>query len=223
VQCGAAQAAPALGVVGPAGSGSAFGAQDQVDAAAERVSIVGQGEGPQLTGSLRGGGGPVAGASLCVYSRVITDEGREFLGIAMTGGGGNFAFPLGAGPSRELTAIYRPDQRQIEASATVLTRIAPTLRLRKRTVKNKHKAWFSGEIPGPHNDNVVVVLQVRSGKGWRAFRRYRTRDGGRFTVPYRFTQTGSPTTYEIRAQVRRTVGLPYEPGNSPTVRLRVMP
>lgn len=190
---------------------------------AERVATVSQGESPKFAGSLKGSGGPVEAAALCVYSRVITDEGRDFLGIAMTGGGGNFAFPLGAGPSRELTAIYRPDQRQIEATATALTRVKPTLRLGKKTVRNGHKAWFSGEIPGPHNDNVVVVLQVRSGTGWRAFRRYRTRDGGRFTVPYRFTQTGRPTTYEIRAQVRRTVGLPYEPGNSPTVRQRVLP
>jgi len=189
----------------------------------EREAIVSQGEAPKLTGSLRGGGGPVGGAALCIYSRVVTDGDRNFLGIAMTNGAGSFAFPLAAGPSRELSAIYRPDQRQIEATASALTRVAPTLRLARRTVKNKHKAWFSGEIPGPHNDDVVVVLQVRSGKGWRAFRRYRTREGGRFKVPYRFTQTGSPTTYEIRAQVRRTVGLPYEPGNSPTVRLRVLP
>ncbi len=46
-------------------------------------------------------------------------------------------------------------------------------------------------IPGPHNDQVVVVLQVRSGRGWRAFRRYRTREGGRFSVGYRFTRTVS--------------------------------
>lgn len=191
---------------------------------ADRVSIAGQGEGPKLTGSLRGGGGPVAGAALCIYSRVVTDGERDFLGIATTGGGGSFAFPVGAGPSRELTAIYRPDQRQIEASASALTRVAPTLRLRRRTVRNGHKAWFSGELPGPHNDGVLVVLQVESGKGkWRAFRRYRTRRGGRFVVPYRFTQTRSATTYPIRAQVRQEGGFPYEPGNSPTVRVGVRP
>jgi hypothetical protein len=190
----------------------------------ERVSIVSQGEGPKLTGELRGSGGPVEGASLCIYSRVITDGGRDFLGVAMTSGGGRFAFPLGAGPSRELSAIYRPDQRQIEASASALTRVVPTLRLRKRTVRNGHKAWFSGEVPGPHNDGVLIVLQVESGRDkWRAFRRYRTREGGRFKVAYRFTQTRSATTYPIRAQVRQEGGFPYEPGNSPTVRLRVRP
>lgn len=204
------------------GSGKALGVG--IGEKGERIQTVSQGEGPRFVGTLKGSGGPVEAAALCVYSRVITDGGRDFLGIAMTGGAGDFAFPLGAGPSREVTAIYRPDQRQIEASATALTRVTPTLRLRKRTVRNGHKAWFSGEIPGPHNDGVVIVLQVESGKDkWRAFRRYRTRGGGRFTVPYRFTQTGTATTYPIRAQVRQVGGLPYEPGNSPTVRLRVLP
>ncbi|HET8956151.1 MAG TPA: hypothetical protein VFN18_10890 [Solirubrobacterales bacterium] len=189
----------------------------------DRQAVLAQGTGTKVTGALTGPGGPVTGAALCIFSRVVTDGSREFLGLAMSGGGGSFAFPLAAGPSRELTAVYRDGQRQIEASSTALTQVAPTLKLRKQVVRNKHKAWFSGDIPGPHNDNVVVVLQVKSGKGWRVYRRYRTRSGGHFSVGYRFTQTGSPTTYTMRAQVRRTVGFPYEPGNSPTVRLRVMP
>jgi hypothetical protein len=190
---------------------------------AERQLTLLQDQGSKVTGTLTGSGGPVSGAALCVFGRVITDGSRDLLGVAMSGQGGGFAFPLAAGPSREISAIYRADQRQIEASATALTQIRPTLKLRRRVVHNMHKAWFSGDIPGPHNDNVVVVLQVKSGNGWRVYRRYRTRSGGHFNVGYRFTQTGSPTTYPIRAQVRRTVGLPYEPGNSPTVQLRVLP
>ncbi|HYQ78805.1 MAG TPA: hypothetical protein VEP91_06820 [Solirubrobacterales bacterium] len=190
---------------------------------AEPQLILAQGEPSTVSGSLTGPGGPVTGAAVCVFSRVITDGGRDFLGLAMTGGGGRYAFPLVAGPSREITTAYRADQRQIEARATALTRVAPTLKLRRKVVHNKHKAWFHGELPGPHNDNVVVVLQVKSGKGWRVYRRYRTRAGGRFNVGYRFTRTASPTSYSMRAQVRRTVGFPYEPGNSPTVRLRVTP
>lgn len=187
------------------------------------LTTVGQGQGSILAGSLKGSRAGVPGATLCVFSRVITDGRRDFLGLATTGAGGDFKFPLQPGPSREITAIYRPDQRQITAQASVLTTIRPTLKLVKRVVRNKRKAIFYGEIPGPHNDNVTVVLQVRSGKGWRAFRRYKTRLGGKFQVGYRFTQTASRTTYEMRAQVRRTVGLPYEPGNSRTVRLTVVP
>jgi hypothetical protein len=35
--------------------------------------------------SSRGSGGGVADASVCVFSRVITDQASEFAGIAMTG------------------------------------------------------------------------------------------------------------------------------------------
>lgn len=189
----------------------------------ERLATVNQDQGAKISGSLAGSSGMVKGAALCMFSRVITDDNREFLGIAMTGSGGAFNFPLGAGPSREVSAIYRPDQRQITAKATVLTKIKPTLNLVKKVVRNKRKAIFYGEIPGPHNDNVTVVLQVEHGRGWRAFRRYKTRFGGKFKVAYRFTQTHRKTIYPIRAQVRRTVGLPYEPGDSRTVRVRVLP
>jgi hypothetical protein len=52
-------------------------------------------------------------------------------------------------------------------------------------------------------------LQVKSGKAWRAFRRYRTREGGSFSFGYKFTQTISPTKYVMRAQVRPSTGYPY--------------
>jgi hypothetical protein len=189
----------------------------------DKQVLLGQEQGSKLSGVLAGPGGPVTGAAVCVFSRVVTDGGQDFLGLAMTSGGGSFAFPVGSGPSREFSTVYRADQREIEATATALTQVTPTLKLRKSVVHNKHKAWFSGDIPGPHNDNVVVVLQVKSGKGWRVYRRYRTRSGGHFNVGYRFSQTGSATTYTMRAQVRRTVGFPYEPGNSKPVKLRVLP
>lgn len=65
-------------------------------------------------------------------------------------------------------------------------------------------------------------LGGKSGRGWRVFRRYRTRANGRFLMRYRFTQTRTPTTYVMRVQVRRTVGYPYLQGNSRTRRLRVL-
>jgi hypothetical protein len=84
------------------------------------------------------------------------------------------------------------------------------------------KIGSAAHIPGPHN-KVVVVLQVKSGKGWRVFRRYRTRDNGHFLMRYLFTQTGTPTTYVMRAQVRETTGYPYLQGNSRTLPLHVLP
>lgn len=190
---------------------------------AERTVMVHQGQGSIATGSLGGAGGGVGTAALCIFSRVVSDGGADFIGTAMTSEDGSYRFPVSAGPSREIIVRYRNGHRQIEANATLLTQIEPTLKLRKRVVRNKRKAIFYGEIPGPHADNVVIVLQVKSGKGWRAFRRYRTRDGGHYEVAYRFTKTSKESVYTMRAQVRRTVGLPYEPGNSRTVKVRVKP
>lgn len=120
-----------------------------LDGATEK--LVEQGQGATLRGELRGTGGDIAGAPLCVFSQV------------------------------------------------------------------------AGEIPGPRNDDVVIVLQVKQGDGWLAFRRYRTREGGRFEADYLFRRTIRPTTYEMRAQVRETTGYPYMEGDSDPLFLRVLP
>ena len=128
------------------------------------------------------------------------------------------AAPLGK--SRWPTA---PGQREATASATLRVRVRPTFKLKKKVVHNGHAAIFRGRIPGPDNGSVVVVLQVKSGKGWRVFRRYRTRAGGRFLLRYRFTRTRRPVIYLMRAQVRRQGGYPYLQGNSRRLRLTVRP
>ncbi len=189
----------------------------------QRIQTVQQGQGSTLTGALIGKGGPVATAPVCVFSRVVTDRGLEFLGIALTDSAGNYRFPIPAGPSRELSAVYRPDQRQLRASAELHTVVHPTLRTPSAVVRNKSAAHFEGEIPGPHNDDVTIVLQVKSGKGWLAFRRYRTRSDGHYELEYPFRRTTRPTTYEMRAQVRETTGYPYEQGDSDPLLLRVVP
>ncbi len=185
--------------------------------------VVQEGNGSIISGSLRGAGGPTANAPLCVFSRVVTDPGREFEGIALSGRDGSYKFPVEAGPSRQLSVIYRPDNRELSAAATIQTVVHPTFKAHSRIVHNKHSAEFYGQIPGPHNDNVVVVLQARVGKGWLAFHRYRTRDNGKFVLGYHFNRTTSPTTYTMRAQVRSTVGYPYLQGNSRPLALRVLP
>jgi hypothetical protein len=141
----------------------------------------------------------------------------------MSGADGHYQFAVGAGPSREFTVAYRPDQRELTASAQLRTAVRPTLLLRRSVVHNKGFAVFTGSIPGPHDESVVVVLQVRDGKSWRVFRRYRTRANGTYLLRYRFTQTHRPTTYVMRAQVPAQSGYPYEEGVSAQARLRVMP
>jgi hypothetical protein len=125
---------------------------------------------------------------------VVTDQDRQFLGLAMTGSGGSYQFAIGAGPSRNLSVVYRPGQRELTANAMLRTRVRPAFELRRKVVHNKGVAVFNGAVPGPHNEKVVVVLQVKDGKSWRVFRRYQTREGGQFVMRYRFTQTKTPTT-----------------------------
>ena len=209
--CGRSQAAGGSDLAAGLGGGT------------DRVVTVPQGRGSHLSGSLKGSRGSVAGAPVCMFSRVVTDPHSGFLGVAMTGPGGEYGFPVAAGPSRELTAMYRSDHREIRAKATVLTRVKPVFKVGRRVVRNKHTARFFVRIPGPHSDRVVIAFQVKSGKGWRAFRRCRTRAGGRCEVIYRFTRTTRPTEYVMRAQVRAQGGYPFEPGNSAPLRLKVVP
>jgi hypothetical protein len=189
---------------------------------AKAAQVVKQGTGSVLRGRVSGPGGGVAGASVCVFARVVTDLGRELLGFAVSGPDGGYRFALGAGPSREVEARYRSGHREASARAELDTRVRPTLKARSVVVADKHYARFFGRLPGPDNDRVVVVLQVKQGKGWRVFRRYRTRSDGRYRLLYRFGRTASPATYLMRAQVRRQAGYPYLPGNSRRLRLHVV-
>ncbi len=186
-------------------------------------AVVRQGEGSILTGRLAENGDGLAGAPVCVFARVLTEGKREFLGIAMSRPMGGYSFAIPAGPSREVSAVYRSGHRELGAKALLQTVVHPDFGVRRKVVRNEGTARFTGYIPGPDNDNVVVVLQVRKGKGWLAFRRYRTRAGGKVTVGYRFTRTEHPTRYVMRAQVRSQAGYPYLQGNSDPLTLIVQP
>jgi len=192
-------------------------------AAQSGTEVVRQGEGSILTGRLAERGYGLMGGPVCVFARVVTEGRREFLGIAISRPMGGYSFQLPAGPSREVSAVYRSGHRELSAAATLKTVVHPLFKVRRKVVRNQGVAHFTGYIPGPDNDNVVVVLQVRKGKGWLAFRRYRTRAGGKVTVGYRFTRTEAPTRYTMRAQVRSQAGYPYLQGNSDPLTLIVRP
>jgi hypothetical protein len=175
--------------------------------------IVKEREGTILSGKLQGAG-QLTGAPLCVFSNVVTDQDRQFLGIAIATQSGEYRFPVAPGPSRHFTVDYRPGHRELTASATLATTVRPTLTLGRKVTHNKGVAVFKTAIPGPHNDDVVVVLRVKDGKHWRAFRRCRTRGGGMCVMRYRFLKTTTATKYPMRAEVPNQSGYPYEGGSS---------
>lgn len=189
---------------------------------ADQTLLVNEGEGAIVSGKLQGGG-RLAAAPLCVFSRVATDQERQFLGVAITNSAGSYNFAVGPGPSRDLSVVYRPGQREISAVATLQTRVVPKLELGRRSVRNKKVAVFKTAIPGPHEQEVVIVLRVKDGKHWRVFRRCRTREGGTCVMRYRFTQTTAATRYRMRAEVPEQSGYPYVGGNSAPKTLTVMP
>jgi hypothetical protein len=189
---------------------------------ADQALVVKEGEGAIVTGKLQAVG-RLGDAPLCVFSTVVTDEQRQFLGVAITGTSGEYSFALGAGPSRDVSVVYRSGQREVTAGASLRTRVAPKLTLGRKVVRNKKVAVFKSAIPGPHNEEVVIVLRVKDGKHWRVFRRCRTREGGTCVMRYRFTQTTSATDYQMRAEVPDQSGYPYEGGNSAPKTLTVMP
>ena len=183
-----------------------------------------QGQGSTLKGALRqSSGAPVAGAPLCVFEQIEGEDARHYLGLAYTDAAGDYTYAIAPGPNRALRAVYRPGNRRLVAQADLKTTVKPTLSARKSAIRNGQVAHLEGQIPGPRNDDVVIVLQARQGKGWLAFRRYRTRGGGHFAAAYRFRRTTRPTTYEFRAQLRETGGYPYLQGESDPVGLKVVP
>jgi hypothetical protein len=190
----------------------------------DTTEAVDQGEGAALSGYLfdQDGRG-VPNALICIYSSVVTDEANELVELAVTNENGRYEFQVPSGPSRNLTVVYRSSGGQLSAWALLQVRASATLRFAQNPVHNKHFAHFTGEIPGPDSDGVIVVLQVKRGRGWLAFHRYSTRSGGKFFMKYRFTRTFSSTIYTIRAEVAGAPGYPYLPGTSPPKSLRVLP
>ena len=195
--------------IGPEGAGS---------------RIVRQGGGGLLQGRLLDtNGAPVAEAPICVFSQVVTDQVRKFLGIAITGADGSWEFAVKPGATRDLTVDYRSQDREIDNKVTLVTRVRPTFEVENAVVRNRNVARFRGTVPGPHNEDVQVVLQARKGEGWIVFRRLSTGKEGNYEGSYRFNKTLAPTEYVMRAEVQKQPGYPYASGTSEESTLIVYP
>lgn len=204
-----------------------------------------QGEKSTVVGKVRGPGQmPINGADICVNAKPVVDPQLQLMSQAETNGNGNYSTPLEPGPSRNLLSVFRQGHRETwsDPVSTAVT-VAPTLSTslkggankwyknqKKATIRTGKVAWFKGAIPGPYNDKVVVVLQGKpagtSDNNYRAFRRFRTRWGGKFqmrNVFYNSSTTGKKAYLTIRAQVRNQVGYPYVQGDSPEMTLVVLP
>jgi hypothetical protein len=171
---------------------------------------------PVIRGSLKDGAAvPVVGATVCVYETLdLPDASRQLATTATTQANGRFATRLAEGPSRRLDLVYRYNDRTLGGRVQLESRVVPTLRIAKQSLRNGDAARFTGWVPGPNAEGRAIAMQARVGRKWRTFKQLRTDSDGRFRGKYRFTQTTGRIRYVFRALVKRQSGYPYEPGSS---------
>jgi hypothetical protein len=168
----------------------------------------------------RGGGG-LANADVCVYSRVH-GAAERLEATVRTDASGRFTHPLRRGPSRVLRLVHRHGSDLVERELALRVRARPRLKVGPRSrLQNGQTARFRGKLPGPGASGRVVVLQARVGRRWQAFKSARTGEEGRFRARYRFRETTGRRLYRFRAIVRAQDGYPYLPGASPVRRVVV--
>jgi hypothetical protein len=188
-------------------------------------TLVPYGSGASLAGRLLGAGGhELAGAPVCVYSRIVTSQTRRFVGVAVTNAQGGYSFPVPSGASREIAVENRPGQRTIRSRATIITRARPTIHLVNKTpLHNKTTMTLKGHLPGPDSAGVSIVLQAKDGDGWDVFRAVTTGANGNYTVSYPITQSFTPRTYTLRTEMPPQKGVPYHSGSSELIYVPVRP
>jgi hypothetical protein len=163
------------------------------------------------------GGAPVAGARVCVATRVPVVGARErVVSTPVTGADGRFGVTLPNGPNRQVRVAYWSSAAQVaERHLTLRVHARPHLRLRpKHPLRNGRRVRFKVRLQGPAPGRRWVRIQARSGKRWLEVSNGRTDRMGRFRAHYRFHATSGRHRYAFRAVVPKQSGYPYRGGHS---------
>jgi hypothetical protein len=161
---------------------------------------------------------PVAGAALCVKEATLAPgESLADVGTVKTDKSGRYRYTVAPGPNRDIEVGYRYNRHQLQRDVRYFARVVPSLKLSRNAVRNGHRIRLFGRLPGPSNEDRIVVLQARyPGKNqrWKTFQKARTDQFGRYSAPYRFLATFVTTEYEMRALAPAQNGYPFLPGHS---------
>jgi hypothetical protein len=171
---------------------------------------------------------PIAGAVVDVLTQTRIGGARLVRqGTVTTGRDGVFRYVPPAGPSRLVRFAYRAHLEDTDYSETTDVRLSVkgrvTLRLSRSRLRNGQTLTYAGKLSGPHTGRRLVEVKVRSGSRWRVVCVARTDSKGAYRCQHRFTRTLRPYTYTFRTDVRRQVGMPYEPTTSGLRRASVRP
>lgn len=179
----------------------------------------------RVVGRLTRDGRPVAGARVCVATRLARPGSQErFLEVRRTAADGSFAVTLPRGPNREVRVAHWPgSERALERYLRLDARAVPRLRLLpRRTLRNGERLRFRVGLPGPAAGRRRVEVQARAGGRWLRVAGGRTDRRGAWRGSYRFRSTTGERTYAFRAVVGREPGYPYGAGRSAVRRATVI-
>lgn len=171
-----------------------------------------------VRGRLRSASGmPIAGARICVASRVPIAGTRERVVATPTSGpDGRFTAELPNGPSRQVRIAYWWSGDDVaERHLSLRVRARPRLKLRPRhPLHNGHRVRFKIRLQGPAAARRWVRIQARSGKRWVELSNGRTNGHGTYRSHYRFHGTSGRHKYAFRAVAPKQEGYPYRGGHS---------
>jgi len=174
---------------------------------------------------LSGNGAPVAGARVCVATRVAIAGAKErVVATPTTGADGRFAAELPQGPNRQVRLAYWWSGADVaERHLSLAVHAHPRLRLRPRhPLHNGRHVRFKVRLDGPAAHHRWVRVQARSRHRWVELRNGRTNAHGIYRARYRFHATTGRQRYAFRALVPSQHGYPYERGRSGVRRVTVV-
>lgn len=189
------------------------------------TSTVDFGGGVRLTGTLTdGAGGPVAGATVLVYSHPPEEEEAQIATLT-TGAEGGFEYAEKGEESSDLRFVYQGTATSLpsEAHAEVLVHGGSTLKVDKTHVLNGRSVLFSGTVEGRPLPAAgkLVELQVLLAEEWSTFETTRTGPDGAWSIRYPFKRSCGKEVFEFRPHVPGEAAWPLLPGNGPRVKVHV--
>jgi hypothetical protein len=179
----------------------------------------------RFEGSLTdGAGGPVAGATVVVYSRPPEEEEAQIATLT-TGAEGGFAYAEKAEQSSSLRFVYQGTATSLptEADAGVLVHGGSTLKVDKTHVLNGQSVLFGGRVEGRPlpGDGKLVELQVLLAEEWSTFETTRTGPDGAWSIRYPFKRSCGKEVFLFRPDVPGEAAWPLLPGTGPRVAVHV--
>jgi hypothetical protein len=171
-----------------------------------------------------GGGGPVAGATVLVYSQPPEEEETQVATLT-TGADGGFEYAEKAERSSNLRFVYQGTATSLpsEAHAEVLVHGGSTLKVDKAHVLNGRSVVFSGRVEGgplPATGK-LVELQVLLAGEWSTFETTRTGPDGAWSIRYPFRRSCGKELFLFRPRLPGEAGWPLLPGIGPRVAVHV--